>query len=89
MRQNPPKISDKDIRWIIQVSGAHERTVYRRIIGLPVRGRHLGARIDRALAMWLDGPSKSPPALVEKKSTRGLPLAEPLGDQKQRARSHE
>lgn len=42
-------IDDNTIRDVVESASAHERSVYRRLLGLPVRGR-AGDRVDRELA---------------------------------------
>ena len=46
------RISDDDISKIAVAAEAHERTVMRRLLGLPVRG-HVAKRVDRLLAAWM------------------------------------
>jgi hypothetical protein len=55
---NPTHL-DEVVADVVIKSGGAERTVYRRLLGLPVRGR-VAARVDRALAER--GITPPPPA---------------------------
>lgn len=47
-----PRVTDEDISAIIEIAEAHEISVYRRLLSLPVRGR-VAARIDRCIELRL------------------------------------
>ena len=49
MKHKAPRIDDRTVDSIVEEADADRRSVIRRLVGLPVRGR-AGARIDRALA---------------------------------------
>jgi hypothetical protein len=58
MQHEAPRISKQTVEQIAAKADCDERSVIRKLAGLPVRGR-VGARVDRAIAEVLGAPTSS------------------------------